>query len=316
LAKGASVRDSVTLWNYGDTDLLFKIYAKDAFNTAEGGFDLLTATQPSTDVGGWVALEQSTVRVPARSGLPVPFTLTVPPNATPGDHAAGLVASLATSGAPDAERNVLVDHRVGSRLYLRVPGVLNPSLTIDEVEATYRHVVNPVGSGELDVTFTVTNAGNIRLKGSQKVTLSGPFGRTLQERALDDLPELLPGTSVRRTERFSVAPLVRISADVTITPIVGGGRTGDVVPEATTRSSSVWAMPWTLLAVLAALLVGWRITRRVRRRRSHPAATRPGGPSGSAAGSARGTGGSDDAGLVQDPRLDEDVVSAGSCANR
>jgi hypothetical protein len=251
-------------------DQTFTIYAKDAFNTAEGGFDILAADKASTDVGGWLTLEQSTVRVPARSGLAVPFTLTVPANATPGDHAAGVVASLATTGTPGDGRNVLVDHRVGSRVYLRVPGALDPSLTIDDVVVGYQPVVNPIGSGDLDVTFTITNAGNNRLKGNQKVTISGPLGRVLDERVLEDLPELLPGTSVRRTERFQVPPLVRLSADVTVTPVVGAGRPGDEAPESTTRSASVWAIPWTFLALVAVVIIAWRVRARMRREPGPP----------------------------------------------
>ena len=69
LAPGATVHDSVTVWNYSDQQLAFRIYARDAFNTPSGGFDLLRRDQDSTDAGSWITLEQNSMIVPPHSGI-------------------------------------------------------------------------------------------------------------------------------------------------------------------------------------------------------------------------------------------------------
>src|SRR6185436_1124116 len=115
LAPGASVQDSVTVWNYSDQQLAFRIYARDAFNTPSGGYDLLRRDQDSTDAGSWISIEQNSMIVPPHSGIASGITITVPPGASPGDHAAGIVAAIESSATGDADNAVLVEHRAGSR---------------------------------------------------------------------------------------------------------------------------------------------------------------------------------------------------------
>lgn len=50
---GAGLRDQIAVWNYGDEPLTLAVYASDAVNTADGGFDLLPAGQaPRTPAAG------------------------------------------------------------------------------------------------------------------------------------------------------------------------------------------------------------------------------------------------------------------------
>lgn len=265
-APGTTVEDSVTVWNYSDQALTFEVFAKDAFNTPAGGFDVQADDTAPSGVGSWVALENSRVKVEPRTGYAIKFVVTIPSDATPGDHAGGLVVSLATVDGAVQEKSVAVDHRVGTRMYIRVPGPLNPALAIEDLSTSYRGVLNPLGRGELDVTFTVRNVGNVRLSGDQQVTVAGALGIGAQERTLEDLPELLPGSSVTYSTTFvDVIPAFLLTTDVSVAPLQPSG-TADLAPESATASSSTWAIPWSLV-VLLALVVGASVWRR--RRRSH-----------------------------------------------
>ncbi len=95
---GSTHEDYVAIDNFSTTPQTFAVYASDAFNTAGGGFDLLAAAEKPKDVGSWVRFAKSSVRVPARSSVIVPFTVTIPDNATPGFHVGGVVASLSVPG--------------------------------------------------------------------------------------------------------------------------------------------------------------------------------------------------------------------------
>jgi len=280
LAPGSSIDDSATVWNYSDQDRVFDVYVRDAFTTSAGGIDILTKEAPSKDIGLWVALSTQQVTVPAHRGVTVPFSITVPRTATPGDHDAGIVASIVTEGQSTAERRVVVDHRVGVRLYVRVTGELRPALTIEDLHSTYDGGTAPTSKGTVEVSYTVRNTGNVRLRSHQQLEITGLFGWSLADEALEDLPELLPGASITRTEHVDhVTPAVRLQTSVTQTPFAPKAAGADAAgAQPVSASSSQWVVPWLLLVVLGALFVAWRVVRRRRRAAGTSSAPRRGGP--------------------------------------
>ena len=303
VAPGGTVDDAVTLYNYSDNDLAFKIYPTDAFNTATGGYDLLQANQRPTDVGSWVQLENEGMLVPKHTSVTIPFKLTVPANASPGDHSGGVVASLVRGPADPASKEVVVEHRVGTRVYLRVTGAITNDLVVDKLDAVFRG--GPIGRGDLEVSYTVRNAGNTRIRGAQQLDVGGPLGLFNQTVKPEDLPELLPGTTVVHTEVVhDVTPAFLVSARLTITPLAAPGAT-DALPPPVVRDVSVWTIPWVPLLWLVALVVGWRLARRVRRR-----ARQAGSGGGAGRPSANAGPGGDGGGTTTTPDAEErdDVV--------
>ncbi|MFE4467052.1 DUF916 domain-containing protein [Oerskovia sp. NPDC056781] len=271
LEPGASLDDGIIVSNYTQGPLTFRVYAADGFMTEAGELDLLPAGEESSALGAWVSFAGEEVTVDGGDSVVVPFTLTVPADATPGDYAAGVVSSLLVENA----EGVSVDRRLGSRMHLRVAGDLVPAVVLDDVSVTYDGTLNPFAAGDATVTFTVTNDGNTRLAAGQVVRVAGPWGAGAQSAPRVELPELLPGTSVTRTVTVDgVWPLGRVSADVRVTAEVVtaiGATDADTVPVVApaTASASTLAVPWAALALLV-LLVGavvlWR--RAARRRRA------------------------------------------------
>ena len=74
------------------------IYSTDALNGDGGGFELLPGDQAPTDVGSWVQVAQENLTVPPGMEITLPITITVPPDARPGDHVGGIVASSPGAG--------------------------------------------------------------------------------------------------------------------------------------------------------------------------------------------------------------------------
>ncbi|TGJ95981.1 hypothetical protein DLJ96_09375, partial [Actinotalea fermentans ATCC 43279 = JCM 9966 = DSM 3133] len=195
LEPGASLDDGIVVSNYTQGPLTFRVYAADGFMTDAGELDLLPAGEESSALGAWVSFAGEEVTVEGGDSVVVPFTLTVPADATPGDYAAGVVSSLLVENA----EGVSVDRRLGSRMHLRVAGDLVPAVVLDDVSVTYDGTLNPFAAGDATVTFTVTNDGNTRLAAGQVVRVAGPWGAGAQATPRGELPELLPGTSVTRT---------------------------------------------------------------------------------------------------------------------
>ena len=291
LAPGAVQDDALTVWNYGDTQMTYRIYATDALNNVDGGFDLLKGEATPKDVGSWISIEQNNLTLPAHSKATLKLRLTVPADATPGDHTAGIVAASTTPGINAEGKHLILDRRTGSRVYLRVAGPTNPGLTVENLSTDYHPSLNPL-DGSLDVTYTVRNSGNVRLGAHQTIAVKDLLG-TVSERTVKDLPELLPGNQVTVTEHFGgVAATVRVGADVTLKPFIpkSSGVAVDAKLQTTTSSTKTWAIPWLLLLVLLLLVAGiwW-----MRRRRARSAGGAPGqfGPDDGAGGPGTGDGG-------------------------
>ncbi|WP_217518841.1 WxL protein peptidoglycan domain-containing protein, partial [Streptomyces lunaelactis] len=248
---GAAVTDHIAVHNYSKKPLTLRVYAGDAFTTADGGFDLFAANHKSTDVGSWVKLGKNVLSVPGRSHVIVPFTLTVPRNVTPGDHTGGIVASLSAVRTDKKGSKVAVDQRVGARIYLRVAGKLEPRLTVEGLHTTYHGTANPFGTGSATVTYTVRNTGNVRLAARQAVRVRDLFGGAAKVAAPRDVPELLPGDAVKiTTSATGVLPAMRDTTTVTVDPRPVRGDIKHRVLPRVTRVENFWAVPWAMLALL------------------------------------------------------------------
>jgi hypothetical protein len=273
VAPGAVVQDHVAVVNYSSQPLTLRVYATDAFNGADGTFSLLDRKKPATQAGTWLRTAvpgaSEFLTVPKQTYRIVPVTLRVPRGASPGDHVAGIVASLATTSQGKQGTAVELDQRVGIRTFVRVSGELTPQLTIEKVKRSYHGVLNPFGSGRTTVDYTVRNTGNVSLGGAQRVRVSGLLGPTFTGDTLADLPLLLPGGSVRVSETVRHTwPLFWMKANVEISPaVVNGVASGDTRNDGNT--GHFLAVPWTLLASIAFLVVANEVRRR-RRRKAPP----------------------------------------------
>jgi len=283
VTPAGTLTDHVALLNYSNQPLTLSLYAKDAFNAPSGALTLQAKNVQAKDAGSWITLEipggASTVTVPARSTVIVPIALTVPSTASPGDHTAGIITSLtaaatATNGNQTVNPNL--EQRVAVPVEIRVSGPIRPKLEIQSIKASYGQTLNPVGGGHASVSYHVVNTGNTNLGGQEAVTISGLFGTTLHAKA-PDIPVLLPGSSVIESVSVSgVLPEFLMTAHVTVTPLVPAGNVdpGLVVAR---NSRHFWAVPWLLLGIIAAGLVGWRQWRRRRRPSTGRHGTKSGG---------------------------------------
>ncbi|MEU8253513.1 DUF916 domain-containing protein [Micromonospora inaquosa] len=261
---GGAVEDAMVVANRGPAPLTLSVYAADGFTTDAGQLDLLTKDKKSVAIGAWVKANASSVVIQPGKTAQVPFKVSIPDNATPGDYVGGILTALTQ---PDQAEGINVDRRLGIRIKLRVGGELKPNLAIEDLHVKYAGTANPFSKGDATVTFKVHNVGNAALSGQQTMTVSGPFG-LLKVRAEDiaALPELLPGESWDMTVPVhGVAPTISLATTATLTPLLtdASGSTTPLKPVEVTAHG--WALPWTLalaLVVLIAALVGAYLYRR------------------------------------------------------
>jgi hypothetical protein len=260
LTPGVPLRDSVTVTNETHHKQTFRIYGSDAYNSPSGLYLLKLHGQHMRNVGAWIHLPVTHLTLPPRTFRNIPFTIRPPGNATPGDHAGGIVleptrSTLSKTGAVQVHQ---ID-AVGVRVYARVRGPLTPSLAITSLHINEKKSVGSLfgGGTTATATYTVTNTGNVNLIPTGQLTLNAVLGSSHKQVTL--IPQLLPGGSATISQTFKVAPSVILRAHLTVT----------APPNVTTTASATSVnIPWLLLAVIVALLGGlywWRRRRRQQR---------------------------------------------------
>ncbi|KQR19279.1 hypothetical protein ASF79_16690 [Agreia sp. Leaf335] len=242
IEPGESVTEYLAVRNLGAGTTTFSLNAADGYFTETGRFNMLKANETSTDAGTWISVADD-VTVPSGATEIVPFTITVPQNATPGDHAAGIAASVSSVGTARDGAQIGVDSRIGFRVMTQVTGELAPVIAVSGVDAAYAPSWNPFAPGELSVRYTAENAGNTQLS----------FGEEAAG-AVTTRGDLFPGEERRVTmEPRRVWPLGLISAEVVVQGSVPRGEAIEVAP--VTETIVVWAVPWAQLVVLAVIAV-------------------------------------------------------------
>ena len=261
---GQTISDEYLVVNTGTTAQQVTVYATDAFNNDDGNFDLLGAAEAPTDAGSWVTFEGGVGRLvldllPEESRI-VPFTVTVPADAAPGDHAGGIIASaLSDSG------QISLDRRVGVRLYVRVKGELQPSLSVSSMTASYEGSLNPF-AGEVTMTMTVRNAGNVAMGATTINNVRGLFGIPLSGDVNIEIPELLPGTSRTVTTVVpGVGPWLLLSPHMSLVATIDDNAFNPGPLPRAERENTLFAVPWALLMLILVAAVVTAVVR-IRRR--------------------------------------------------
>lgn len=273
---GSVISDHVAVINRSHQIVSFTLYATDATGTtARNGLILLPGAAKPVDIGSWASFPRHGARlsviIPARTGLVEAFTLAVPQSAAPGDHTGGMIASVAFERKNALGQVVTLDERVADPIELRVAGPLHAALRVESISAGFNNTLNPFGDGSATVSYTLANTGNVRLTGSQVVSVTGPFG-IASNVAPTRLPVVLNGDSIRLTVRAAgLYPAGPLSAHVHVSPANPAG--AGPIPEpvaATSGSASLFAVPWPLIGLLILLvgggIGGWQAWRWRRRR--------------------------------------------------
>ncbi|MER5429319.1 NEW3 domain-containing protein [Streptomyces sp. NPDC002588] len=227
-APGSVLQDTVAVTNRGPRPLTVR----------------LSGTGPA---GFAVAFAEGAVRVPARTRAEVPFTVTVPADASPGDRTATLVVRDATG------------RRTGVPLLVRVSGPRLSALTVEHVAV----------HGDR-ITYELVNRGSTDLVPRLAVRAEGVLG-TVLDRAPRTLPvRLPPGRRLRLDEPWHGRPaLDAVTVRLTVTAPGAARATGRASARFVPWGATAGAAGGALSAAAAVMVV----RRRGREAESRGAAT-------------------------------------------
>ncbi|MEU6122859.1 hypothetical protein [Streptomyces sp. NPDC047123] len=222
---GTVLRDTLAVTNPGPKPRTVTLRGADAANTGSGALSVTSAGKHPEDTGAWITFAKRRVEVPPRTRAEVPFTVTVPDTAVPGDHPGAIVAS---GGG----------RTVGVRVHLRVGGPSLSALTVERVK---------VDTGAKRISYDLVNRGNTVLTPKLAVHAKGVLGARLDRPARTLPVELLPGRRVSLTEPWPHPPALD-AVDVELTATASGGARD-------TATASARFVPWGAVAGGGALLL-------------------------------------------------------------
>lgn len=253
LDPGQSRSDRFAVRNFSAIPVTFALSAADGYYSDNGRFTMLPSSEPSTLAGTWISLPDSVTVEPGGTTV-VEFTTSVPDDALPGDHAAGIAASVLSAGTDSSGTGVGVESRVGFRITTRVTGELTPAATVQSVAGSYDLSWNPFRPGEATVSFEVTNSGNTAVQAQGTLT-AGTAAADFPAPG-EAVQQLLPGET--RTITLALAgvwPTVVVPLAVDLAPSARDFAGADLPVEPSAASATLWALPLPQLVLLTGLVL-------------------------------------------------------------
>lgn len=172
---GGKISQVATVSNFYKEDKEIEVRAKDNIQTRDGSWDFRNNEVEDEFLGKWVKLEKNKINVAAGKSSEVKFEINVPSNAKSGEYGGVIAAQLPT--VPNAQ-GVAIENRVGSRIYLTVPGELKMAVKMDKFEFLSPKSLNynQSTSDKVAMQLNLENTGNIFTKSFGKVQITSPDG--------------------------------------------------------------------------------------------------------------------------------------------
>lgn len=229
--------------------------------------DRNSSTSAKATLGYWVDISSDPILIPRGTSGEIPFTVTVPENASPGGHYAAILVGTKPGEEEISGPMMRISSFVSSLLFVRIKGEVVERARIREFLSKKRLYETP----QADFLLRFENTGNTHLKPRGDIVLYNMWGKERGKVAINQVNNfgnVLPGT-IRKFE-FSwqgagnMLDIGRYSAVVTL----AYGEEGKHNLSATTY---FWVVPLIPVgSVLASIIffllsLAWLIRRYVRR---------------------------------------------------
>lgn len=192
-----TLNDAVVVSNPGTIPVKLLVYAVDATTGQQSGIDYLTQTASRTDVGSWLTLGTTTVDLEPNKQLTIPFKLTIPKDALPGQHLGGIAAQLVTDVTPatsgTAQNNASMGVKTITRTLTAVQINVGGAADITSLAINGSKIIDFNGLPTLSLGLQNTGTGLIQPKGV--VTLTDSTGNTVMNAPVT-LNSILPRNSI------------------------------------------------------------------------------------------------------------------------
>ena len=245
-------QSSIRVINANEFDI--KIYAEPVNFAAEGEggsgslVPLLGQATDAETLAEWIGVSDEEIVIPAEQTVSIPFTITVPADATPGGHFAAILIGTRPFNESGGQAQVETSQVVSSLVFLSVAGDIVESGSVREF--TTQKAVYEQADVEFSVRFK--NTGNVHLQPQGEIEIFNMWGQSRGAVAVNKnsqfgnvLPDSIRNYLFQWDREWSIVDIGRNTAVVTLAY-------GDAVRQFTSETTSFWIIPWKLLFVVLA----------------------------------------------------------------
>jgi hypothetical protein len=280
-AKGAHLDDAVVVTNSSGNAVTVLVRAVDGFTAAASGAVYDDEADAGRDDAAWVTPSVDHLTLAPGTSTNVPFTVTVPADARPGDHLAGLAfEDVARSSTTQGSLKVTTASRSVIGALVKVDG---PAAA--RVEVTDAAIVPAEGTNLASVLIGITNVGELLVRPRLTVRIQG---KGVDRTIVRNLDTLLPRDHIAHPVPW---PDALRAGDYTITatldidglqqpPFTGRASVAKRLPAATSApqpfspsSSTRTDRFFTAFVAAASLALGGMLFALLARRRRHGSPT-------------------------------------------
>lgn len=264
---GEIINDVAVVKNFSDKPLKAHVYAVDATSNDSGSFILRLESENREGVGKWTKLSaEQTITIPPQQSVDFPFQIEVPENIAPGQYFGGIVleevgetpnvvevaAAAEGTGQVICCTNIMVKTRIGLRIYLTVPGIINDSVEWSGFKTVQKNRTT-------NFQFEIKNTGNVALEPIATIEIFDSMGNQV-DRLEKSLGESLPGTTINPVVNWENQVLFgsykavgklnyKIKSQSLDQKLHGSAEVG-------TKTATFTVMPWNLLLYMLLLAFG------------------------------------------------------------
>ena len=180
IQPGASIEDAVEVINNTGVKKSVMVYATDSIVSSGGAFACAQAADEQKNVGQWIKLSQSTIDIDANGTAKVPFSITTPSNAEPGEQNGCII--IQEQKESNFQSGVSLSFRTAIRVAILIPGDIKKEITPNGLsidEKTNKIIVIP----------SVKNTGNVSVDADITTTIKSVFS-TVQSTQTSTYPVL------------------------------------------------------------------------------------------------------------------------------
>lgn len=205
---GKTIKDMATIKNFSAETADVKIYAVDAKSSETGSFILSFLEDEQKSIGKWTTVESKSLTIPPFDARDIPFEINIPADAPPGQYLGGIVIENGQSDSPKNIKNhdengtsIAVKTRIGSRVYLTIPGEMKEDLKFNNLNVKESLAKNT------KFELTLINNGNISYEPKATIKIYDQNGK-LYEKIEKELGTIAPNTTIKPIVEMEKRPII------------------------------------------------------------------------------------------------------------
>ncbi len=245
---GEKITDIATIKNFSNEPVDVSVYAVDAMSSETGSFILSFPEDEQKGIGAWTEVQSKSITIPPYEVMDVPFEISVPADAPPGQYLGGIVIENGqgqTAGAISGQESgtsISVKTRIGSRVYLTIPGEIIEDFQFTEFTAQKEI------TGATKFYITLENKGNMSYEPELRIDIFDQSGNLYEtiEKPLGTVAPLATIKPVVQMEKrpifgnFTAKAKVVFRCKFAPSNLHGNAHYID-------KETTFWAIPWEII---------------------------------------------------------------------